>query len=307
MPLLRRLLGQVMLTASLGMAAVPAAAAQETAGACPEVAVIAARGSEQNEDLQPRRYAEGSPWVSNGYEAKNISQFLDLAERRHLARTGQSLLFDVPVIALDDTVYPAALSIPSIGVDEENLPLDVVLNRVNQVLGETPLPDLVNGAARSFLESVRTGVTRAGGYVTGWEEATGCRPDYILVGYSQGALVLNAQEARLASQGRLRGVVYLGNPLLAAGDPSIVGNAVTAGGMLKAVPRTWRQTAWDIPRVNYCLHGDLICDISVESVDKVIIRPAGEMTHIRYFDDPAYAETDALVADTFAGWITGGA
>ncbi len=309
MPPLRRVLGQVVLAACLAMTLTPAAAAQEiaqeTPATCPEVAVVAARGSEQNQGITPRRYAEDSPWVSNGYEASNIGQFLELAEQRHLDRTGRSLLRDVPVIALDDSVYPASLALPSIGADEQNLPPGVALNRVGQILGETPLPALVGEALRSFVGSVSDGVTMTRGYLTDWEETTGCRPDYVLVGYSQGALVLNAHETSLASQGRLRGVVYLGNPLLTAGDPSIVGNRITAGGVLKAVPTAWRQTAWEVPRVNYCLVGDLVCDVSAESIDEVVLDPAGELTHVRYFDDPAYAATDAIVADVFAGWIAG--
>ena len=73
---------------------------------CPEVAIIAARGSEQNFATTPQRYAPNSPWESNGFEAENIAAGLHLAQQRHTAATGESLFHNVPVLALDEETYP---------------------------------------------------------------------------------------------------------------------------------------------------------------------------------------------------------
>lgn len=276
------------LLAGLSLAvAAPTASAQTVAPEqCPDTAVLAARGSEQNNGLVPRRYAPESPWVSNGFEARHISQFLDYAQARHREQTGESLLANVPVIALDDSVYPAALPVPA-------------------DLAEHHLPDVVDYALSEFLASLGAGIRYTSDFVNDWEAATGCTPDYILIGYSQGALVLNSQEERLAEEGRLRGALYLGNPLLQEEDPSIVGNHETAGGVLKSIPADWHQTAWEAPRMNYCLDGDLICDTSDKAAG--ISRSTPGTDHVSYFNGPNFSEADAHVADTFAGWVTGGA
>ena len=51
---------------------------------------------------------------------------------------------------------------------------------------------------------------------------------FILIGYSQGAMILLEHERELARRGQLAGVVYFGNPNTAPRDPSTVG--VAGGG-----------------------------------------------------------------------------
>lgn len=288
----------------------PAAPAQESQeverATCPETAIVAARGSEQNHDLMPRRYAEGSPWVSNGYEASTISQFLDFAERRHRERTGRSLLYDVPVIALDSTVYPAALPLPSIAAEDERLPAVEALDRTTRLLGHVPLPEMATTVTTEFLDSVSTGIQGAGGYIADWEAATGCRPDYIFIGFSQGAMVLSAQESRFASEGRLRGVLYLGNPLLPEQDPSAVGNPGAAGGVFRALSPQWPEGVPPAPRINYFLVGDMFCDLNGRNLGGALVQPATENAHNLYFTGPEFTEDDVHVADIVAGWIGGG-
>lgn len=268
---------------------------------CPEVAVVAARGSEQNMDLEPTRYVDGSIWESNGYEASVISALLTDAEARHVDATGESLLRDVPVLALDESVYPAALPLPVIVEEGEEIAALELASRVNRLLRETPLPTIAEEAATGFLASMRAGVNGTVPRIQEWEKTTGCAPQYLLVGYSQGALVLTAQEQELAEAGRLAGVLYLGNPLLTPDDPSAVGGAAS-GGLLRAVPAEVQRTASGVPRINYCLAGDFVCDTSLDALTSAASH-GGVGRHEAYFTAEDADATDAVVAERFASWI----
>lgn len=304
---MRTILAAVSVLAFLVLGAPPAHAAAEPAPqeanhrVCPDVAVVAARGSEQNTGLEPTRYADGSIWESNGYEASVINALLTDAEARHLDATGESLLRDVPVLALDESVYPASLPLPVIVEEGEEIAALELASRVRQLLGQTPLPVIANEAATGFLTSMRAGVTGAVPRIQEWEETTGCAPQYLLVGYSQGALVLTAQERELAEAGRLAGVLYLGNPLLRPGDPSTVGGA-DSGGLLRSVPAEMRRTAPETPRINYCLAGDFVCDTSLDALSSTASR-GGVGRHEAYFTAEDVEATDTLVAERFASWI----
>lgn len=294
----------------------PASASAQESMQCPEVAIVAARGSEQNgpEDVIPTRYAEDSPWESNGYEGRNIRGLLQLAEHRHAEATGESLLRDVPVIALDPSIYPAALPLPAIAQPDEQITALETMLRLAGILIERPAHQIAGDAIGSSVASVESGVEHAPSYVQAWEEATGCQPDYLLLGFSQGVLVLGAQEQQLADAGRLRGVVYLGNPVLRPGEPSIVASAgeQPAGGALRGVVKQVPPPAEGVPRVNYCLHEDFVCDAGLESAALALRTGLG--VHTLYFanagDTPVGVErrttpTDERVADLTAGMILG--
>lgn len=274
----------VPLGAALALTLAPAsAAAQETPRECPEILVVAARGSEQNEDLQPTSYSPASPWVSNGYEAGNIRSFLRFAEERHLAETGESLLADVHVLALDDSVYPASLPLPALAGPGEELDAAQTSSRLDGILRETPAHVIARDAVDGFLGSLHSGINGATGYIDAWEAETGCRPGYILVGYSQGAVVLLPQEQELARRGRLVGSLYFGNPL----------HALAAG------------RASESNTIHYCVDGDYVCDLTSSAAQAAMGTGGG--VHTRYFmhDDEQPAEADGHVADRFREWITG--
>lgn len=105
---------------------------------CPEVAIIAARGSEQNFTTTPQRYAPNSPWESNGFEAENIAAGLHLAQQRHTAATGESLFHNVPVLALDEETYPADLYLPVIAERGSNPDALEFSSNLVEILQHTP-------------------------------------------------------------------------------------------------------------------------------------------------------------------------
>ena len=160
----------------------PAAPAPET---CRDVAVVAARGTDQTDP-------------DFGDEGETLRGLLDLAEARHPGLSSRAEL-----IALDREVYPATLGLPQLAEEGEQLsPADTARRALEVIpeLGQVHATD-----PRATIEALP-------GHLERREAETGCRPDYVLLGYSQGATVLTGLEARLHAQGRLRGVIYLGDP-----------------------------------------------------------------------------------------------
>lgn len=270
-------------------------------GHCPAVTVLAARGSEQNEQLEPTRYSDQSPWLSNGYEERNLRGFLHYAEERHLAQTGQSLLADVRVLALDDTIYPATLPLPQLAEEGEELDVLQTVQRAGQLLAEKPVNVILDEAFTGFFGSLVSAVDGAGSFIAADEEATGCQTDYILLGYSQGALVLSSLERQLAEEGRLAGVLYLGNPALTAGDVTTVGDPVTGAGLLQLSSDGLWPLAEGTERVNYCLRDDVVCDTTLDSIPSSLGDGGGR--HLTYFQEEEHTAADAVVADRFADWV----
>lgn len=281
--------------------------AQPTSPTCPAVAVVAARGSEQNEHLAPTRYSTDAPWVSNGYEEENLRAFFQLAEARHRAATGESLMKNVQVIGLDASVYPADLHVPRIAeVGEDMTPLETA-RRIAALLEHTPASTIVWNATSGFVSSIVRGTAGVSTVMDGYESTTGCHPNYIFLGYSQGAAILQARERDTAARtGRLYGALYIGNPLLAPGDPSLVGDPQFGIGLL-GLTATNSLTTTALPtqrRLNYCLRDDFVCDAGPDSAAKALAGGGG--THALYFLHDAPTTNDAAVVaatDTFRRWV----
>ncbi|RNE49630.1 hypothetical protein [Corynebacterium alimapuense] len=283
----------------------PALAAEAPADGddlCPSVVVVAARGSEQNEEFPPTSYAEGSPWVSNGFEGPNIKGFLKRAQQHHLDTTGESLMEDVLVMGLDDEIYPADFPVPKLAEDDEELETLEMVRRVQVLLAETPAQEIVGDSLQSFAKSLRSGVRGVRGMIEGYEASTGCAPGYILIGYSQGALVLAPHEKWLQESGRLVGSIYFGSPLVTAGDRTAIGTAAH-GGMLKTSSENAPDSG-NVNKLNYCLPDDFVCDLSVDAVSNGIQGASGGV-HATYFLDGQTQPEDASVAERFAGWVSG--
>src|SRR5699024_12017432 len=93
-----------------GLAPVTAQAASfdET---CPDTVVLAARGSDQNEEngeyFGPQRYSENAE-PSNGYEGPNFTALFHQVEQRH-----PGTMDSVYVLALDEDAYPANMALPT--------------------------------------------------------------------------------------------------------------------------------------------------------------------------------------------------
>lgn len=264
----------VAAAALAGPIVVPSAQAQP-GQTCPDVVVLAARGSEQNEHLEPTRYHAESPWVSNGFEAENIRAFLHFTESRH-----PGVLRNVQVLGLDDTVYPARMPLPALAEEDEDLDAVQMSSRVGSLLSPTPPHVIAQDALGGLVHGLHSGITGTPGFIDAWEAETGCTPGYVLVGYSQGAVVLSTQERALHERGRLAGALYFGSP----------------GGVPGASISN---------KQSYCLDGDYACNLTSSNAADAL--GSGGGVHNEYFlaADAQPTEQDAHVADAFAGWITG--
>ena len=135
--------------------------------------------------------------------------------------------------------------------------------------------------------------------INDYEASSGCRPGYILIGFSQGAMVLLEHEKELAARGQLAGVVYLGNPNTAPGDWSTVGvGGGGAGGVLGALPFNSKTAAGTGNRVNYCLPLDGICDLSIATLRGA---EGNGGNHGRYFLQPS--PWDDQVSDSLGRFV----
>lgn len=266
---------------------------------CPAVAVIAARGSGQNSQIYRTSYSSEAPWVSNGWEGETIRAFLRHAENRYRAtHNGVSLMKDVEVLGLEPHYYPAAY--PQYSVPTVPTPATVMQALLIGLEYAVPVLRMVRGAADEFTASVQTGRSGVMRQIHDYEAATGCRPSYILSGFSQGAMVLLEHERSLARRGQLAGSVYFGNPTTAAGDPATVGVANGgAGGMLGWLPFNTRSAAGTHNRVNYCLPLDGVCDLSVQTLQGSADHNGGN--HGRYYLLPS--QWDNQVSDAFGVFV----
>ena len=268
-------------------------------GSCPAVVVIAARGTDQNKEtdqyIGPQQYSAGTV-PSNGYEGLNLSGLFHLAEARH-----PTVMQDVYVLALNEVEYPASMGMPVLVKAEEELSFLQLLGRVGALLRQVPLGDLIHSVVVGTFDSMKKGQEMAPQVVDDYEARTGCAPSYITTGYSQGAIIATSLESHLAAKGRLGGAVYLGNPLSRPEDTNVVGNPERGGGLLEAAPVQFRpQPAPGIDRIDYCLRGDFVCDLSASAAGAALTTRM--KVHSSYFQgEPSAA--DALVADRFAGWI----
>lgn len=214
---------------------------------------------------------------------------------------------DVYVLGLDDDAYPATMELPPLAEEGENLTSAQTSSRLWTVLTTNDIPALVRGVTIGALDSMQDGMRNAPGFVDRWEAETGCAPQYITAGYSQGAIVATSVERHLAAKGRLLGSIYLGNPLARPGDRSVVGNSARGGGLAELVPNHLRPTPARLPagqRINYCMRGDFACDLTIESARDALSTKAEK--HASYFLDAAAGNPtrdDAHVAETFTSWV----
>lgn len=265
---------------------------------CPAVAVVAARGSGQNTQVYPTKYSWAAPWTSNGWEGETIRAFLQHAERRYTAtHGGNSLMKDVEVIGLEPRYYPATF--PEYDVPEVAVPSTLLQALGLAIQWANPVFMTARRAANQFMDSVQIGRGGVMQMINDYERATGCRPQYVLSGYSQGAMILLEHERELSRRGQLAGVVYFGNPNTAPGDWSTVGvPGGGAGGMLGMLPFNSKTAAATRNRVNYCLPQDAVCDLSVQTLQAS--RGTGG-NHARYFRWSS--RWDNQVSDSFGRFV----
>lgn len=294
----------------------PVASAATTAASaaddCPAVVVVAARGSDQNpeegEYLGGQRYADSAPWESNGWEGRNWISFFHFVQA-HSQASGQSVMDDVFVLGLDESAYPATMQLPPLAEEGEELDAFQMSSRVGEIVRTHRIDKLVRSVTIGALDSIQEGRANAPGVVADYEARTGCAPQYVIAGYSQGAIVGTSLERHLAATGRLAGVMYLGNPLLRPNSGgTVLGNPVRGGGLAEVAPRHFRPQPAALPkekRVNYCLRGDFSCDLTGQSALEALSDKAER--HASYFLDAAAGNptrSDVRAAEAFIGWVT---
>lgn len=241
-------------------------------GDCPAVVAIVARGSEQNSQIRPTRYSAENRWTSNGFEERVIRVMFRELEASHLKRTGESLMKDVYVMGMTDKQYPAALPLESVGSSAIELPVSVNKGRKNVV-----------AAADSF------------------EQSTGCSPKYLLVGYSQGALVVGNQAQVFIDRDQYVGTFLLGNPAQYPGDPTAAGIEPLSSGLTSSLglPREKKGRT-----ISYCRKGDVVCDSSPGQYLAAVstaLSGGGGSSHVQYFEGAD--KSDEEVFETLGGWI----
>lgn len=247
---------------------------------CPGTVVLAARGSGQNEEygeyFGPQLYSEHAE-PSNGYEGPNFTALFHQSEQRH-----PGTMDNVYVLALDEEAYPANMDLPPLAEEGENLgPIELVQRAVG-IVQQYPVHDMVYSVTFGFIDSVRSGMINAPKVVENYEATTGCNPNYVVAGFSQGALVTTSVEKYLANTGRLKGAVTIGNPL-------------------HKYP--WAMERAALPegkRVDYCLNGDFVCDFSLEAASDALSTKAE--VHASYFLNEPTAQ-DVRVIDAVAGLL----
>ncbi|ALC06517.1 hypothetical protein CDES_10710 [Corynebacterium deserti GIMN1.010] len=258
---------------------VPPASAQETAtpGECPAVVAIAGRGSEQY-DFEPTKYSAAGQWVSNGYEAQNLRAMFRGLENYWLTTRGESIMDSVLVHGLPAEVYPAAF-------------------------------DYTFGANFSFEfgNSVRSGQSGVLEEIDAFEQETGCTPQYLLVGYSQGSLVVSGQADELIARDQYVGTLLVADPGQKVSDAGVIGHNAHMGGLTSIIPTQGTQQK----TLKYCIDGDIVCDVHPSQVQSALGASKGIkspedvfsvlLPHAQYFIVPR--DSDTQVYEHLGQWI----
>lgn len=285
------------LTVATMLVAPPKAAAQP--GHCPAVVAVVARGSGQNFGIYPTSYSNQGGQASNGWESVTFRAFFRHAENRYQAtHGGRSLMKDVYVMGLAPEYYPATYP----DYDTPQISGTVAKQQVSALISKVVAPLARSGvaAAQQFNRSVQAGRSGTMRAIENYERRTGCKPDYILMGYSQGAMVTAEHEQELANRGQLAGAVYFGNPMTHRDDPANVGARRSAGGgVIGMLPNNSKSLAATHNRVNYCLPHDSICNMTGQTVENAIETRGG--THGRYFMQSS--PWDNQVSDAFGRFV----
>ena len=263
-----------------------AAIAQEP---CPAIAVVAARGSGENGggNWAPQNY--GGPYWSNGREGPTLAAMFHYFESRYNWDTGRSLMNSVKVLGLDEHKYPAA-------APERNITPPTDFDSAVNLFREMVLPQ-----AALFRDSFVNGTHGVLSTINEYEGATGCHPQYVLAGYSQGAVVMSGVERTLDRQGRLAGVINLGNPYNTEGVPGRISTGLSGKGVLGWTPMRAGALS-GVPRIEYCVADDPFCDLNVRKY--INQQPVDGSAHGSYFRwNSSRAQDRDLAARIFASWV----
>ena len=255
----------------------PPIAQAASATQCAPVAIVAARGSDQERSA--------SQFDSTGWEGENIAELLAATEARY-----PGSIAPTPIIAVD---YPAAMGLPNASQGELSLAFFAPL-----------MPDPVGAILQRFTDSVESGRATAAAQIAAFEKSTGCHPTYVFIGYSQGAVVLAPLATDYAADDRLAGAIFFGNPLQRRGDDATVGARHGESAAIDLLGAHHADTLRSLDsslRLNYCLEGDPICNFTPQNA--ITEFGNGLATHASYFLTPR--PEDDIVADRLHGLLTG--
>ncbi|MDY6049128.1 MAG: hypothetical protein SPI77_00910 [Corynebacterium sp.] len=269
-----------------GILAAPEASAQ----VCPALTVVAARGSGENygANWAPQVYGP-SPWVSNGREGPTLAGMFHYIESWYNQTYGGSVMNSVFVLGLDEYKYPA------MAPDRDIKPPTNIEEGIN-IARELILPQ-----AALFRDSFINGTHGILAAIDEYEAWSGCHPQYVLAGYSQGAVVTHGVERELARQGRLAGTINLGSPYTSKGDPHRIGTGLTGDGILAWTPLGSGKLS-GVDRIEYCVADDPFCDMNPgKYIDRL---PVDYLAHGSYFRwNSSQWQDRAAVAQRFSSWV----
>ena len=161
---------------------------------CPNTVVLAARGSDQNQDygehFGPQVYSEDAE-PSNGYEGPNFTALFHQVEQSH-----PGTMDSVYVLALDEKAYPANMDLPPLAEKGENIGPTEIVQRAVGIAQQDPIHEMIHSVTFGFIDSVRSGMSNAPKVVEDYEATTGCSPRYVVAGFSQGALEIGRASCR---------------------------------------------------------------------------------------------------------------
>ncbi|MDO5077832.1 cutinase family protein [Corynebacterium sp.] len=250
---------------------------------CPAVEIIAARGTTED-SIGPQYYGNAQ---SNGFEGEIIKRFFTYLEQRH----GSEIFNGVAVTGVDEAAYRADPELPQEVIDPPNNEDRVAA--ATRLIAEQGSVTTIFEPFVSFLRSVFDGTNTIPAAMNEEHHQQGCSPKTVLVGYSQGVMVLRSYEEQLARQGTLVGSLMLGNPELKMGDAD-AGQPQHSGGLFALSTAPPQQMA---PRYEYCKRNDFVCDTSADV-------SAGIDMHLSYFDpESPFDAHDEAAADMVAQWV----
>lgn len=276
----------IMSTTVLGCAyAAPPVKADEQQQ-CPRIEIVAARGTSEI-GIGPQKYGSA---VSNGFEGKVLSRLLHFIEQRY----GPEIFDEVVITGIDDTVYRAEPRVPDT-VGEPGPPNARKEAAWELIQKHGPIRTIVEPIAR-FMRSAFDGSVAVPAAMEMKAQDTGCRAQTIVLGYSQGAIVLQPYELQLAREGRLVGTLMIGDPQLKIGQVNF-GQPEHNGGLFAGSSLEPQQL---VPRFEYCKRKDFICDTSLDVA-------GGLDVHQSYFDPQVMRDADEeAVAELLAQWVREG-
>ncbi|MCQ9342864.1 PE-PPE domain-containing protein [Corynebacterium kozikiae] len=284
-PLIRRL-------AAIGLAAVSCAGAVLASGSgaqaaqavqatqtqasqpreCAPLVVVASRGSNQNKPEQ----------LGTDNLSPNLRGFLNSLNAALAAHPDADAraLAPLPVIALPPSEYPAEIPFPEY---LEHVSLSGS-SEARVDLREKGPRGVVREVVQGFNTSMDMGITHTKAAIEAFERDTGCTPNYLLAGYSQGILVNNAVEPWLYERVTARGNTVTAMTLVDPFQPvsGILAETATLPNLHGYLPIPLYLPDQRVSHLRLCFAGDYVCQLGFSGL---LLVDLGRINiHAHYFD-----------------------